>query len=279
MPRLPGIGQKDAVRCGCSAIVVTLDTNMLGWRPRDLDLGSLPFLRGRGIANYTSDPVFRAELGRAFRANATVSHPPDEPRSIDGSSGTTRPTDVPKPPLNLSTIGVALEQKANHPGGLMKNLFSNEPRAAVQRFVNFYKRLTLEWDTLKFLRQHTKLPVVLKGVSHPDDAKKAVELGLDGIIVTNHGGRQIDGEIGALDALPAVAEALNGRIPVLFDSGIRGGADVFKALALGATAVCLGRPYVYGLAIAGQRGVEESHRQCARRVRPDDGVGGVRECE
>ncbi len=92
---------------------------------------------------------------------------------------------------------------------------------------------------------------------HPDDARKAVELGIDGLVVSNHGGRQIDGEIASLDALPAVAEVVNGKIPVLFDSGIRGGADVFKALALGATAVCLGRPYVYGLALAGQRGVEE----------------------
>ncbi len=99
--------------------------------------------------------------------------------------------------------------------------------------------------------------MLLKGVLHPDDAKKAVESGIDGLIVSNHGGRQIDGEIASLEALPAVAEALSGKLPVLFDSGVRGGADVFKALALGATAVCLGRPYVYGLAIAGQRGVEE----------------------
>ena len=115
----------------------------------------------------------------------------------------------------------------------------------------------VEKRDLKFLRQHTKLPVLLKGVLHPDDAKKAVELGIDGLVVSNHGGRQIDGEIASLDALPAVAEAVNGRIPVLLDSGVRGGADGFKALALGATAVCLGRPYVYGLALAGQRGVEE----------------------
>jgi lactate 2-monooxygenase len=98
---------------------------------------------------------------------------------------------------------------------------------------------------------------VLKGVLHPDDAKKALEHGIDGLIVSNHGGRQIDGEIASLDALPTVAEAVNGKIPVLFDSGVRGGADVFKALALGATAVCLGRPYVYGLALAGEAGVSE----------------------
>jgi lactate 2-monooxygenase len=234
-----------AEACGCSAIVLTLDTTMLGWRPRDLDLGSLPFIRGQGIAQYTSDPVFRAELGRA--------NPPDEPRLV----GTTRPTEPSRPPLNLETIALALEQKANFPGGLLKNLMSGDPRAAVQRFMTTYSRPSLQWEDLKFLRQQTKLPVLLKGVLHPDDAKKAVELGINGVIVSNHGGRQIDGAIASLDALSAVAEAVNGRIPVLFDSGIRGGADVFKALALGATAVCLGRPYVYGLTLAGQHGVED----------------------
>jgi lactate 2-monooxygenase len=238
-----------AEACGCSAIVLTLDTTMLGWRPRDLDLASLPFLQGRGIAQYTSDPVFRAELGRANR--------PDEPRSEDGSSGTIRPTLAPKPPLNWATLATALAQKANFPGGLVKNLTSAEPRAAVQWFMTKYSRPSLQWDNLKFLRQHTKLPILLKGVLHPDDARTALEHGVDGLIVSNHGGRQIDGEIASLDALPAVAEAVNGKIPVLFDSGVRGGADVFKALALGATAVCLGRPYVYGLALAGQRGVED----------------------
>jgi len=223
-----------AEACGCSAIVLTLDTTMLGWRPRDLDLGSLPFMRGQGIAQYTSDPVFRALLAQPMDTG-----------------------DAPQPSLNLQTMATALEQKANFPGGLLKNLTAGDPRAAVQRFMMTYSRPSLQWDDLKFLRQHTKLPVLLKGVLHPDDARKSVELGIDGLVVSNHGGRQIDGEIASLDALPAVAEAVNGKIPVLFDSGVRGGADVFKALALGATAVCLGRPYVYGLAVAGQRGVEE----------------------
>jgi lactate 2-monooxygenase len=223
-----------AEACGCSAIVLSLDTTMLGWRPRDLDFGSLPFMQGKGIAQYTSDPVFRAQLAQPIDAG-----------------------DAPKPPLNLSTVTTALAQKANFPGGLLKNLAASEPRAAVQRFMTTYSRPSLQWDDLKFLRTHTKLPVLLKGVLHPDDARKAMELGIDGLVVSNHGGRQIDGEIASLDALPAVAEAVNGKIPVLLDSGVRGGADVFKALALGATAVCLGRPYVYGLALAGQRGVEE----------------------
>ncbi len=225
---------KRAEACGCSAIVLTLDTTMLGWRPRDLDLGSLPFMQGQGIAQYTSDPVFRSLLAQPLDLGP-----------------------APQPPLNLQTIATALEQKANYPGGLMKNLTSGDPRAAVQRFITTYSRPSLQWDDLKFLRQHTKLPILLKGVLHPDDAMKAVETGIDGLVVSTHGGRQIDGEIAALDALPAVAEAVNGRIPVLFDSGVRGGADVFKALALGANAVCLGRPYVYGLVVAGQKGVEE----------------------
>lgn len=225
---------KRAEACGCSAIVLTLDTTMLGWRPRDLDLAHLPFLQGKGIAQYTSDPVFRGQLAQP----------------LDAAGG-------PRPPLNLQTIATALEQKAHFPGGLLKNLASGDPRAAVQRFMTTYSRPSLQWDELKFLRQHTRLPVLLKGVLHPDDAKKAVELGIDGLIVSNHGGRQIDGEIASLEALPAVADAVKGKIPVLLDSGVRGGADVFKALALGATAVCLGRPYVHGLALAGQRGVEE----------------------
>lgn len=238
-----------AEACGCSAIVLTLDTTMLGWRPRDLDLAYLPFLEGKGIAQYTSDPVFLREM-REGRAK-----PPAEPRSVDGSSGTVRPTT--QPPLNLQTIATALAQKANFPGGLLKNLASPDPRAAVQQFVATYSRPNITWDDLKFLRQHTKLPIVLKGILHAADAKLALEHGVDGLIVSNHGGRQIDGEIGSLDALPGVVEAVAGKIPVLFDSGVRGGADVFKALALGATAVCLGRPYVYGLALAGEAGVRE----------------------
>lgn len=244
-----------AEACGCSAIVLTLDTTMLGWRPRDLGLGSLPFMQGKGIAQYTSDPVFLREVKEnALRSTRSTAA---EPRSEDGSSGTIRPTIDPKPTLNLQTIATALAQKANFPGGLLKNLASGEPRSAVQRFMTTYSRPSLQWDDLTFLRAQTKLPILLKGVLHPDDARKAIEHGIDGLIVSNHGGRQIDGEIASLDALPAVAEVVNGKIPVLFDSGIRGGTDVFKALALGATAVCLGRPYVYGLAIAGQRGVEE----------------------
>src|SRR4029077_14836841 len=110
---------------------------------------------------------------------------------------------------------------------------------------------------LAWLREQTDLPIVLKGILHADDASAAVESGVDGVIVSNHGGRQVDGAIGALDALPAIRAAVGADLPVLFDSGIRTGADVFKALALGANAVCLGRPFVWGLALYGQAGVEQ----------------------
>lgn len=222
-----------AERCGCRAIVLTLDTTMLGWRPRDLDLAYLPFLRGMGIAQYVSDPVFRREL--------------DLP--LPGAPPATR--------LSFHSLGVLRDLLARMPGTLVDKLRTGWPRQAVRRFVATYSRPSLQWSDLAQLRAMTSLPIVLKGVLHPDDARLALEHGVDGLVVSNHGGRQIDGEIASLDALPAVAAVVSGRIPVLFDSGVRSGADVFKALALGATAVLLGRPYVYGLAIAGEAGVRE----------------------
>jgi len=251
-----------AEACGCEAIVLTLDTTMLGWRPRDLDLGYLPFLEGKGIAQYTSDPVFMREVrgamsGRAVSGRASSPNEPAPGSLREAASSENSPYREPRPPLNLQTIATALAQKANFPGGMLKNLASPEPRAAVARFVATYSCSNITWEDLKFLRQHTKLPIVLKGILHADDARLALQHGADGIIVSNHGGRQIDGEIASIDALPGVVAAVGGKIPVLFDSGVRGGADVFKALALGARAVCLGRPYVYGLALAGEAGVSE----------------------
>lgn len=187
-----------AEACGCKAIIITLDTTVLGWRPRDLDLGFLPFIRGQGIAQYTSDPAFRAMLAQ----------PPEE---------------------NAMAAAVTFTQVFSDPG--------------------------LDWARIAKIRSWTKLPVILKGVMRADDAAKAVSEGYDGILVSNHGGRQVDGGIGALDALPGIVAAAKGKVPVLFDSGVRCGADVFKALALGAAGVCIGRPYVYGLALAGEQGV------------------------
>jgi lactate 2-monooxygenase len=223
-----------AEACGCEAIVVTLDTMVLGWRPRDLDAAFLPFLRGKGIAQYTSDPAFTKLI---------------EEQSTDGSTPQPRPT-----PAAIRTFA---QLTRAYPDRFLKTLRSGRGRAAVQRFVEVYSRPSLTWEDLPGLRERTKLPILLKGVVHPDDARRAVEHGMDGLVVSNHGGRQLDGAIATLDALPGVAEAVGGKIPLVLDSGIRGGADAFRALALGATAVLIGRPYVYGLALAGQEGVAE----------------------
>jgi isopentenyl diphosphate isomerase/L-lactate dehydrogenase-like FMN-dependent dehydrogenase len=206
--------------CGCGAIVLTVDTTALGWRPRDLDRGSLPFLRGMGLAQYLSDPVFRRECAEA---------PP-----ISGA----------RPPRTLSTVGAALAQRRR-----------GASPVAVQRFLSTYSRSSLTWHDLAHLRALTALPLVLKGILHPDDARRALDAGADAVVVSNHGGRQVDRAIAALDALPGVVAAVAGRAPVLFDSGVRSGADVAVALAVGAAAVLLGRPYAYGLALAGAAGV------------------------
>ena len=183
---------------GYTALVVTLDTRLLGWRPRDLDLGHNPFLLGKGIANYTSDPVFRAALSR----------PPEE-----------------------------------------------DITAAVRHFLTVFNDLTITWEDLAWLRQATRLPITIKGILRPDDARRAVASGVEGLIVSNHGGRQVDGSISAIAALPGIVEAVGGKIEIGLDSGIRSGADAVKALALGASYVGLGRPCVYGLAAAGETGV------------------------
>ncbi len=222
-----------AEACGCSAIVVTLDTTLLGWRPRDLNLGYLPFLEGKGIAQYTSDPVFLRML--------------NEPDS--------NPT--PAPAVSLSSLQALVSAVNRFPGnGFFSKMRSGLPLKAVRKFIATYSNPATTWEDLSFLREQTKLKILLKGVLHPDDARRAIDHGVDGIVVSNHGGRQVDGSIASLDALPPIAEAVNGRIPLLLDSGVRSGADIFKALALGAKAVCIGRPYVYGLALAGQRGIE-----------------------
>ncbi|HUG12282.1 MAG TPA: lactate 2-monooxygenase [Opitutaceae bacterium] len=243
-----------AEACGCSAIVLTLDTTMLGWRTGDLDGGYLPFLRGMGIAQYTSDPVFRAAIREPQPATQVA---------------------APRPPFTPSLLATALAQKSNWPGPWPSKLFSSEPRRAVERFMATYSRPDLQWSDLPRLRAMTKLPILLKGVLHPDDARRAVDAGMDGVIVSNHGGRQIDGEIGALDALPAVAKAA-GSLAVLFDSGVRTGADIFKALALGARAVCIGRPYVHGLAIAGEDGVADVIRNLLAELDLTMGLAGCR---
>ena len=188
-----------AETAGYDAIVLTVDAPTLGWRDRLLERGYYPFLEGEGVANYFSDPAFRASLDAR----------PEE-----------------------------------------------DPQAAVDRFLEVFGDESLTWEDMAFLREHTDLPIVLKGVLHPDDARLAIEHGADAVQVSTHGGRQVDGSRSAVEALPAVAEAVGDDAPVLFDSGVRRGSDAFKALALGADTVMLGRPFAYGLAMAGQEGVE-----------------------
>jgi isopentenyl diphosphate isomerase/L-lactate dehydrogenase-like FMN-dependent dehydrogenase len=141
--------------------------------------------------------------------------------------------------------------------GLLAQPPEQSPMAAIQLWGSLFSNPALTWNAIGFLRKHTRVPIVLKGILHANDAARALDAGVDAIIVSNHGGRQVDGGIGALDALPAVVREVSGRMPVLFDSGIRRGADVFKALALGARAVLLGRLYMWGLAVAGEQGVRD----------------------
>lgn len=185
-----------AEAAGYAGIVVTLDTWIPGWRPRDLAMSNFPQLRGKCLANYTSDPVFREKSG--FAAGA-------------------------------------------------------DPREAVMYWASIFGK-SLTWDDLTWLRSLTTLPLILKGICHPEDARRAADYGVDGIYCSNHGGRQANGGLPAIDCLPGVVEAA-GDLPVLFDSGVRSGADIIKALALGATAIGIGRPYAYGMALGGVDGV------------------------
>src|SRR5919106_3247572 len=187
-----------AKAAGYTHLVITLDTTLLGWRPLDLDRGYSPFLENKGIANYTSDPVFQRRMPV--------------------------PADVAPLPAGIAFAGVF-----QNPG--------------------------LNWRRLPLIRENWDGPVLLKGIQSPRDARLAVEHGIDGIVVSNHGGRQVDGAIASLDALRPIVQAVGDKMPVLFDSGIRTGPDAFKALALGADAVLIGRPYLYGLALDGQAGV------------------------
>jgi lactate 2-monooxygenase len=162
----------------------------------------------------------------------------------------------------------------HYPGSFWSNLRSKEPRAAVDVFLEVFSRSSLTWPDLRFVRERTRLPILLKGIQHPDDAELAISHGVDGIIVSNHGGRQLDRAVASLDALPAIVAKVNSRIPVLFDSGIRSGSDILIALALGATAVLVGRPWVYGLAIGGTAGAEAVLRNLIAELDLNLGLSG-----
>jgi lactate 2-monooxygenase len=198
-----------AEAAGFGAIVVTLDTPILGWRPRDLRNAYLPFMRGEGCANFFTDSVFRSRLAK----------PPEE----------------------------------------------DELTAAATILATF-PNLGLTWDDLDWLREQTSLPLLVKGILRGDDALLAREHGVDGIVVSNHGGRQVDGAVASLDALVEVRDAVGAEYPLLVDGGVRRGADVLKAIALGADAVLVGRLYAYGLAVGGAAGVEAVIRQLLAEV-------------
>ena len=239
--------------------MVTLDTTMLGWRPMDLNLGSLPFARGQGIAQYTADSRFM-EIVRERIAAAADAADPDS----DGDSN-----------RRWRRCGRLYSIVRRFPGGFLENLRSPEPRAAVQTFLDIYSRPSLTWADIETLRSRTKLPILLKGIQHPDDARRALDAGVDGIVVSNHGGRQVDGAIGSLDALVEIAPVIDGRCRLLLDSGVRSGADVFKALALGADAVLIGRPYLYGLALAGEAGARDVVRNIIAEFDLTLGLSGL----
>ncbi|MBN8425087.1 alpha-hydroxy-acid oxidizing protein [Microbacterium esteraromaticum] len=244
---------------GCEAIVVTLDTHLLGWRTRDLDLAYLPFTRGMGIAQYTSDPVFQKLVQQ--RASASSGDSPAvrvTPKTIAAG-------------VSIARRGAALTGSRS----LRDNLRSPLPRAAVETFLDVFSSPTLTWDDLAKAREWTSLPIILKGIVHPDDAERAADAGADGVWISNHGGRQIDRSVPTLDVLPEISERIGGRMPVIFDSGVRGGADAAIALALGADLVALGRPYAYGLGIAGERGVREVIRNVLAELDITLGLAGL----
>jgi lactate 2-monooxygenase len=187
-----------AADAGYEAVMVTLDTRLLAWRPRDLATAYLPFLHGKGLANYRTDPVFNA----------------------------------------------GIDENAEDP-----------EQAAIMRWVSVFADPSQTVADLAQLIERSPIPVLVKGIQHPDDARAAIDAGVAGMVVSNHGGRQVDNAIGSLEALPGVVAEVHGEVPVLFDSGIRSGADIAVAVALGADAALIGRPYVWGLAVDGEEGV------------------------
>ena len=248
-----------AKAAGFTALVITLDTRILGWRPRDLDQAFQPFLRGIGIQNYLTDPAFQASLAALAPADpaAPASADPAAPASADPAAPASADLAAP------ASADLAAPASADLAAPASAEPASPDLAAAILQFRRIFGDRTLTWADLSFARDHWDGPIVVKGILSVADAERAAGAGMDGIIVSNHGGRQVDGAIAALDALPAIAAAVGGRITVLFDSGIRGGSDMLKALALGARAVLIGRPYAFGLGMGGEDGVRHVLR-CLR---------------
>ncbi|THH09585.1 hypothetical protein EW146_g8647 [Bondarzewia mesenterica] len=244
-----------AKAAGFTALVVTLDTMLLGWRPHDLDIAYLPFAYGVGIQIGTSDPVWMKSLGLEPRVNDRPIWPfnPEEleKKLAEGDEQVKQ----------NKVLGMKWLQQLN--SGLFKT-----------------------WDEIAFLRQNWEGPIVLKGIQCVEDAHKAMDIGVDGIVVSNHGGRQVDGAIPSFVALehimlsPRVKEAqITGKFTVLFDSGIRTGSDVIKAIAMGAQGVFIARPFMYGLAVAGEQGVEEVLRGLHADTEITLGLSGYKNLE
>ena len=205
-----------AENAGFEAIVLTVDTVMLGWREEDVRNQFSPLKLGLARGNYMNDPIFTASLKD--------------------------------------------ESFESYIEGVLANIFHP----------------TLNWENVRELKSRLRVPLLIKGILHPEDARLAIEAGVDGIIVSNHGGRQLDGVIGSLDALPAIVKAVDGQVPVLLDGGVYRGIDALKALALGATAVCIGRPFVYGLAYDGENGVYQVMQNLYSEFKVSMGLAGQR---
>ncbi|KII91047.1 hypothetical protein PLICRDRAFT_90755 [Plicaturopsis crispa FD-325 SS-3] len=240
---------------GFTTLVVTLDTMLLGWRPHDLETAYLPFGHGVGSQVGSSDPVFMSKFNLPPRKNERPEFPYD-PKKLDG--------------LYLSG-----DEKVKT-SSMLGQEFLKETNSGMFR----------TWDDLKLLQDNWEGPIVLKGIQRVQDAIEAYRRGISGIVVSNHGGRQIDGAIPSLYALDKILQSpeiqaarKDGKFTVLFDSGIRTGSDIIKAIALGADGVLLGRPYMYGLAIAGQAGVEDVLRSTLADLEVTLGLSGYTSLE
>lgn len=249
-----------AKSAGYTTLIVTLDTMLIGWRPDDLARAYLPFIHGLGAQNGLADPVFMSlRSSQPTHARPSFPYDPDTANSILRSG-------------QQSSYGDALKERVEH--------------SAVWMAEHINSGWFPTWEDLKMVRANWEGPLVLKGIQSVDDAEMAIDAGVDGIVVSNHGGRQVDGAIASLDALVSIMASqkvreaqASGKFTILFDSGIRTGADVLKALALGAQGVLIGRLYMYGLALKGEAGVEAVIKQLLSDTSVTMGLAGYKSVE
>ena len=217
-----------AQKAGYTTLVVTLDTFVLGWRSRDLDRSYLPFLWGEGTQIGFSDPVFNESFNRL-------------------------------PPSGIADLGTLFGKMSNPIHALKLLYYARTIKKSQAWLAEMNSATFMDWSKLELIKKNWNGPILLKGIQSVEDARSAIDYGMDGIIVSNHGGRQVSGAIASLDALALIGadeKVKNSNLTILFDSGIRTGSDIIKAMALGADAILLGRPYIFGLTVDGQRGVE-----------------------